>query len=122
MPQLRDAHTSELIAEGTPTELVTIADELGLKAGVVGVGETPDGLDAIYDDVGLGFDPDAVRRARDENLASLKAASTAKATPDTEQREQIKQAHADAVAEVDQARGRVPEVQAALADARDSVG
>lgn len=122
MPQLRDAHTSSLIAEGTPTELVTIADTLSLTAGVVGPGETPEGLDAIYDDVGLHFDPDQVRKARDEKLEGLKAASTAKATPDTELREQVKQAHATALAELELAKSRAPEVQAALEQARAQVG
>lgn len=123
MPQLRDAVTSALIADGSPRELVTIADELGLRAGVVDVGQTADelGLDAIYDDVGLGFDPDAVRQARDEELSGLKTASAAKATPDTELRESVKAAHTQAMAEIDQARERAPEVQAALDDARARV-
>lgn len=121
MAQLRDAHTSELIAEGTPNELVTIADELGLNAGTVGIGETADGLDAIYDDVGLGFDPDAVRQARDENIDGLKTASSSKATPDEGLRESIKQSHSAAVEEIEQAKERAPEVQAALDDARARV-
>lgn len=120
MAQLRDAHTSALIAEGTPVELVTIADELGLNAGIVGIDETADelGLDVIYDDVGLGFDPDAVRQARDENIAGLKAASTTRATPDAGLREGIVAAHQAAVDELARARGRAGDVQAELEAAR----
>lgn len=121
MAQLRDAQTSALIAEGTPTELVTLAEEMGLKAGVVGPGETAGGLDAIYDDVGAGFDPDAVVAARDENITGLKKASTKTATPDDEQRESIKEAHAAAVAEVEEAKGKSKAVQSRLDDARSRV-
>lgn len=108
MAQLRDARTSEIIAEGTPIELVTIADELGLNAGIVDTGDTAGTLDAIYDDVGLGFDPDTVRQARDENLDGLQTAST----PEGEA------AYTAAVAEIDQARERAPQVQDALDQAR----
>lgn len=121
MAQLRDAKTSALIAEGTPNELVTIADELGLNAGVVGIGETADGLDAIYDDVGLDFNPDAVRQARDERIAGLKAASTKTATPDDDERDRIKAAHAEAVAEVKDAQARAGDVGAELEAARGLV-
>ncbi len=47
MSQLRDMQTSELIAEGTPLEIVLVAQRLG-------PGEV------LYDDVGLAFDPAAV--------------------------------------------------------------
>lgn len=73
MAQLRDSHTSELIAEGTPTELVLLADSLGLKAGVV-ARDTPradvEALDAIFDDVGA-MDVDVVRRAHTERAEVL---------------------------------------------------
>lgn len=121
MAQLRDARTSSLIAEGTPNELVTIADELGLTAGVVGTGETAGALDAIYDDVGLAFDPDAIRQARDENLDNLRTASTPEVTPDDELRESIEASYTAAVAEIDQARERAPQVQDALDQARARV-
>lgn len=79
MAHLRDAKTSELIAEGTPLELVHLADELGKRAIVVGPGEDlPADAELIYDDVGAGFDPDAVRNAHAENLEG--AAMIAKAS------------------------------------------
>lgn len=106
MAQLRDAQTSELIAEGTPLELVTIAEELGLNTGVVGTGETADGFEALYDGVGLGFDPATVSQARDENLDGLEAGSDALAAAQTE---------------FDDAKARAPQVQAALDAARASV-
>lgn len=62
MAQLRDAETSEIIAEGTPFELVTIAGEIGDD-------------EVVYDDVGEAFDPDAVRKAHDEDLAGLDSAA-----------------------------------------------
>lgn len=76
MAQLRDIETSELLAEGTPLQVVQAAKEAGLKAAVVGAGEDPpDGVDAIYDDVGLGFDPDAVLKAHEEDVDGLKGAA-----------------------------------------------
>lgn len=59
MAQLRDASTSALIFEGTPYEVVTRADELGRE-------------NVLFDDVGLGFNPDAVLQAYAENADALK--------------------------------------------------
>lgn len=61
MAQLRDAQTSELIAEGTPIEIVTIAEQIGAQ-------------EVLYDGVG-GFDPDAVREAHEQHIAGLEAAA-----------------------------------------------
>lgn len=58
MAQLRDAQTSEIIAEGTPAALVFLADKLGRD-------------DVLFDDVGLGFNPDAVRAAHEADAAGL---------------------------------------------------
>lgn len=121
MAQLRDAQTSALIADGTPAELVTIAETMGLNAGVVGPGETAEGLDAIYDDCGVGFDPAAVLTARDENIAGLKSASTKTATPDDETRESIIAAHTAAVAEVEDAKSKTEAVQGRIDAARSLV-
>lgn len=121
MAQLRDSQTSALIAEGTPNELVTIAEAMGLKAGVVPAGETAEGLDAIYDDVGLSFDPDAAQKSRDERIDGLKKASTKTATPDDTQRESIKASHAAAVAEVEEAKGKTEAVQSRIDAARSLV-
>lgn len=55
MAQLRHAETSALLAEGDPRDLVAIADEIGPAL-------------VVFDDVGGGFDPDAVRQATAEQL------------------------------------------------------
>jgi hypothetical protein len=56
--QLRDRVTSTLLAEGTPHEMVLVADELGAA-------------EVLYDGVGLAFDPDVVRAVEDERLKGL---------------------------------------------------
>lgn len=65
MAQLRDAQTSEIIAEGTPLEIATVAE--AFAAG-----------DVIFDGVGAVdrngkslFDPAAVRQARADEIAGL---------------------------------------------------
>src|SRR5689334_13994550 len=71
MAQLRDVKTSEILFEGTPYEVVLMADKLGRD-------------EVLFDDVGLGFDPDAVKAARladAEALASI-AKSKAKGVDD----------------------------------------
>lgn len=97
MPQLRDAKTSELLAEGTPLEIVQAADAAGLNAGVVKEPGDVDGLDAIYDDVGLEFDPAAVLKAHEENVAGHQAVAK-----DTKAKK----------ADRDQARDRVDQLKA----------
>lgn len=82
MAHLRDAKTSEHICEGTPLELALLADELGRD-------------EVLFDDVGAGFDPDAVLKAARENADGLAgAAKTAKG----EQRKDLTAAAADAKA------------------------
>lgn len=134
MAQLRDAHTSELIADGTPAQLVAVADELGVKAVVVGPGATlPDDAELVYDDVGVHFDPDAVRKSRDENLAGLAAmaketaslATRAKGKPEAkdlrDQADRIAEAHKVAVAEVGVAKSTAEKAKKALDKARARV-
>jgi hypothetical protein len=75
MAQLRDAVTSELIAEGTPLEVVVIARQFN-----------PD--DVVFDGVEgehtLGtFDPDAVVQAHDDRIGGLSAAIEGERDPTT---------------------------------------
>lgn len=58
MAQLRDSVTSELIADGTPEEVVLIAQELEEGS-------------YLFDDVGLAFNPEAVLEARQGRLDEL---------------------------------------------------
>lgn len=135
MAQLRDAHTSELIAEGTPNEIVTIADELGLKAGVLGPNDSLQdlGLDLLFDDVGLGFNADAVRKGRDENLTGLagaakeaaSAATRAKGKPDAAGLREIADSLAEAAkaakSEIEGAKPAAQKAKKALDKARARV-
>lgn len=59
MAQLRDAQTSEIIAEGTPAALVFLAEKLGRE-------------NVLFDGVGLGFNPDAVIEAHKAEMKGLK--------------------------------------------------
>jgi hypothetical protein len=66
MAQLRDAQTSELIAEGDALDLVVIADELGFD-------------EVLFDDVGEHFDPAAAleeRRGRAPALDEVAASAS----------------------------------------------
>lgn len=63
MAQLRDRHTSELLAEGQPEELALAAERIG-RARV------------IFDDVGEAFDVDAVLAAHRDRLEGLARAVT----------------------------------------------
>lgn len=49
------AHTGNLLAEGTPTEMVLLADMLGRD-------------EVMFDDVTPGFNPDSVLTAHAENV------------------------------------------------------
>lgn len=60
MAQLRDSRTSEFIASGTAEEMVLLADRLGAD-------------NVLFDDVGLGFNPDAVREAHESRLQVARA-------------------------------------------------
>lgn len=59
MAQLRDAQTSEIIAEGTPAALVFLAEKIGRDK-------------VLFDNVGLAFDPDALKTAHMAEIAGLK--------------------------------------------------
>lgn len=58
MAQLRDAQTSEIMFEGTALECVLLADEIGRD-------------EVLFDDVGIGFDPDAVKKAHVDAIKGL---------------------------------------------------
>lgn len=87
MAQLRDKQTSEVVFEGTPTECVLLADQLGNDD------------ETLYDDVGSGFDADAVRQAfqarKDDDPKAAKA-----------QENQVSKAVSDAQARLTEARAR----------------
>lgn len=118
MAHLRDAKTGELLAEGTPQHIVLVADELKLKAGVVGIGETAEGigLDLVFDDVGLGFDPAAIRRARAENLEGLTEA--AKVEKDKTAKASLTAAHKEHVADGEAAKPAAQKAKKVLDKAR----
>lgn len=61
MAILRDAVTSEFIFEGTPLQVVRLADQLGRD-------------EVLFDAVGPAFDPDAVLRAHGETVEGLSGA------------------------------------------------
>ena len=105
MAQLRDAQTSELIAEGPPLELVLLAGELGRD-------------EVLFDDVGEAFDPDEVLAAARENEEGLKRAAAAARG---EERESLAEAHASARADLAIAGDRVDEVERGLDQARARV-
>ena len=62
MAQLRDAQSSQILAEGTPIEMVLLADRIGHD-------------EVLFDDVGPAFDPDAVRRAHQAQADGLERAA-----------------------------------------------
>lgn len=119
MAHLRDAKTGELIAEGTPLEVVLVADKLGLKAGVVGPDELPGELEALYDDVGLGFDPGAVLLQAGENAGGLEAAAK---DAKGEERKRLEAAHAAAAGALTADPELVAGAEEALKAAREAQG
>jgi hypothetical protein len=78
MAQLRDAKTSEVVFEGTPLDCVVAAEQLGgaTVPPQLGPGEEWEcPTELLYDDVGPHFDPDAVRKAAEENAIGLEGAA-----------------------------------------------
>lgn len=105
MAQLRDAQTSDLLAEGTPLEVVTIATEIGLA-------------EVIFDDVGEGFDPGAVLEAHASAVESYdRAAETDAENP--EQADRLRDAARDRRREAETARKKVAGVRRQLDDVRE---
>lgn len=98
MAQLRDAQTSALLAEGTPTEVVLIAEEVGRDR-------------VLFDDVGAGFDPDAVLAAHREAVEADEAAlKTLKGAV----RDDVKAVHDERVSVEENAKAQAEEVGRAL--------
>jgi hypothetical protein len=112
--QLRCAQTGELLAEGTPLEIVTAAAKF------------PDD-EVMYDDVGAGFDPDAVRKARADEIAGLQAAldelpakpSAADRDRVAELRDGLKATIAERQERIEAGKELVPDARQRMEEARD---
>lgn len=116
MAQLRDAQTSEVVFEGSPLECVVHADELG-GAATVGAGEElPAGVELVYDDVGVNFNPAAVLKARREDAAGL--AGAARESKDRDDRERLERAANAAKAELEVDRDKLAAAAGELERAR----
>lgn len=123
MAQLRDSRTSELVFEGTPLECVLVAEKMGgasvvgqLKSGTTNHGVT---TPLIYDDVSMGFDPQAVLKAAQDSADGLaRAASDPQTTKDII--DTIKQAAKDAADDLKVDMSAVSETEAAVASAREA--
>lgn len=120
MARLRDARTSEIVFEGTPLECVVLAGKMGgatvapeLKAGE----EWKCPTELIYDDVGMGFDPDAVLAGAEESATGLEAAAADLAYDDDE-RERLAEHAEAAAAALDTDDSTVREASAAVDAAR----
>lgn len=98
MAQLRDVRTGEAVFEGSPLECIVHAGELGGAAVSDDGPGAPDGVELVYDDVGLGFDPDAVLEAARQDADGL--ATAAKAVKDKDERDRLKRAAAERAAEL----------------------
>lgn len=122
MAQLRDAHTSELVAEGSPLELVLVARELDRRAIVPKPGEDlPDGVELLYDGVGLGFDPDAALEDHDTNVARLEEiAEHHGKTFTAEDRKLARRSLDDEQAARERAAAAAADVDAVVESARDA--
>ena len=119
MAYLRDSKTSEIVFEGTPLECVLAAKELGggAIAPQLAEGTEEHGIAAevFYDDVGLGFKPDEVLKAHEENVQGLAgAASEAKGR----EAKQLAKAHEEAKAAGELDRDSLRKAEAALEQAR----
>jgi hypothetical protein len=62
MAQLRDKQTSTLLSEGTPEEVVLLAEAVGRS-------------EVMFDDVGEKFDPEAVLKVHKEQIDGLSSAA-----------------------------------------------
>lgn len=114
MAQLRCAQTSEIIAEGTPLEIATAAESF-------------DPADVVFDDVGVGFDPAAVRKMRageidglQRSLDELPARATRDLDADTLKaaRDRLKATIAERRDRIDAGKKKVAAARRAMNDAR----
>lgn len=107
MAQLRDAQTSEILAEGSPLEVALIAQTLGRR-------------EVLFDDVGQGFDPDAVIAAHEEHLAALNSVAANDELDEDDRARASEAAAAEAALEA-AAEAAAPEAQDRLEEARARV-
>lgn len=106
MAQLRDIHTSECVFEGTPTECVLLAEKLGRD-------------EVLFDDVGLGFDPDAVLSAYKDSVKSDSALAKSKASDVTSDDRAAAQARVESMRAVESDADKAQDdAEQALAAAR----
>jgi len=96
MAQLRDNQTSQVLYEGTPLECVAIARQLGTDK-------------VLFDDVGMGFDADAVWQAHIENQDGLTSVAQS-LTEDQAIKDQAQAALDSTQQEVTSAEASAPEV------------
>lgn len=120
MAQLRDAKTSEIVHEGTPLECVLVAQGIG-KAEVaeqrdIGDDKPIKNAELVYDDVGMGFDPQAVLDHHEEKVAGLEGAAAAAKKAD--ERKALAKARDDAKAEGKVERKHVDRAKRAVEAAR----
>lgn len=113
MAQLRDALTSALIAEGTPAEMVVIADAVGRDQ-------------VLFDGVGWDlerdeptFDPDAVVAGAQDQLQSLQAVLAEDPPTDEQALEALERTIAEQEAVLSPPAEVVEAAQAALEAARE---
>lgn len=106
MAQLRDVKTSECVFEGTPYEVALMAEKVGKK-------------EVIFDDVGLGFDPQSVIDAERERLAAFEPVAKSRAkSVDADTKGAAKDHVQWHDATTDAIDARVAEVEAAIQEAR----
>jgi hypothetical protein len=112
--QLRDAQTSELIADGTPLEIATAAADM-------------DAADILFDDCGgvdrdgrSLFDPAAVRKQRADEIAGLQAVLDDPGTPQ-EQRDTLRGVIKERRDRIAAGKAKVPGAKQAMSDARARV-
>lgn len=103
MAQLRDAQTSQFLCDGSPLEVVVVADEIGRK-------------EVLFDDVGENFDPKAVMKSYDDQLAGLDA--VAKDDKDKDTRARARDAAKELRATVEGAKKAAAKASNAMKKAR----
>lgn len=109
--QLRCAQTSELLAEGTPLEIATLADVFPRD-------------EVVFDGVSPEFDPAAVRKGREDEIAGLQAslAEMPARTPAGEDPEAFKQRRENLKATIAERKDRIAAGKALAASARERLG
>lgn len=106
MAQLRDKLTSALLAEGTPEEMVLLANEIGMD-------------EILFDDVGLRFDPDAVHASMKERREGLQ--TSLEQEDDEERRDSFKANLAEDAERHSAARAKKAEAIRLMEEARSAL-